>query len=262
MNKKRIFLICAAALSVAIIGLVIVGIGWGIGPFGFLHYDKNMALEGNTEKYSPEGVTAIESSPLEGYNILYLGSSVTYGSASGGVSFADYIARRNNTEFVKAAVSGTNLVAGKNSYVSRLQGVDKDQRFDLVICQLSTNDATNKKPLGTPSLTDSPDTDTVCGAIEFIINYAKDTWNCPVVFYTNSYYDSERYGAMVSALHEIAELYGVGVIDMYNDEQFNSLSAEERALYMADSIHPTRAGYLEWWTPYMEKYLCEYIAER
>lgn len=28
---------------------------------------------------------------------------------------------------------------------------------------------------------------------------------------------------------------------------------------MADEIHPTQAGYLEWWTPKMEKYIIDYM---
>ncbi len=224
-------------------------------------FDKNAWLEGNSDVYAPEAVTVNEGSPLKGYNILYLGSSVTNGSASLGVSFAEYIARRNDTEYVKEAVNGTTLVAGKGSYIERLQKIDQNQRFDLVVCQLSTNDATQGKPLGAPSLTEAPNTDTVCGAIEFIINYARNTWDCPVVFYTNSYYESSNYAAMVSALHEIAELYGIGVIDLYTDEEFNDISEEERRLYMADDIHPTRAGYLEWWTPRFEDALIEYLSE-
>lgn len=224
-------------------------------------FDKNARLKGNSEKYSLDRVETKEGSMLNGYRILYLGSSVTNGSASMGLSFADYIAKRNNTELQKEAVNGTTLVAGKNSYIERLQRVNKAQSLDLFICQLSTNDATQKKPLGTPSLTDDPDTDTVCGAIEFIINYVRKTWGCPIVFYTNSYYSNENYAKMVEALIEIAELYEVGVIDLYTDVEFNAISDEERALYMADSIHPTRAGYLEWWTPRFEEYLFDYLSK-
>ncbi len=196
-----------------------------------------------------------ENSPLKGRRILYLGSSVTYGSASQGVSFAEYIAARNGTEYVKEAVSGTTLADGKASYIERLRKLDKESKFDLFICQLSTNDATQRKPLGSPSLTDKPDTATVCGAIEYIITYVREAWGCPVIFYTNSYYDNENYSDMVDALHKISELYGIGVIDLYRDEEFNNISQEQRDIYMADAIHPTKAGYLEWWTPKMEEHI-------
>ena len=203
-----------------------------------------------------------ENSPLKGCRILYLGSSVTNGSASGGVSFAEYIAERNGAEYVKEAVNGTTLTEGKNSYIERLLKLDGKMKFDLFICQLSTNDATRGKNIGVPALTDSPDTSTVCGAVEYIIEYVKETWACPVIFYTNSYYESENYSAMVTALHKIAELYGIGVIDLYRDEEFNNIGKEKRDIYMADSIHPTKAGYLEWWTPKMEKYITDYLKKR
>ncbi len=42
--------------------------------------------------------------------IIFLGSSVTYGSAAGGVSFPDPICKKNGYEMIKEAVSGTTLV--------------------------------------------------------------------------------------------------------------------------------------------------------
>ncbi len=64
---------------------------------------------------------------------------------------------------------------------------------------------------------------------------------------------------MVNALYEIANRRNIGVIDLYNDEKFNDITPKLRKLYMADEIHPTKAGYLEWWTPQIEKYLYKFI---
>lgn len=192
-------------------------------------------------------------------NICYLGSSVTYGASSLQESFVEFIAKRNGTTYVKEAISGTTLVttgAGGGSYVSRMKKFDKSAKFDLFVCQLSTNDASQNKPLGS---IDSTDTTTVCGAINTIIDYAKETWNCPVIFYTNAYYESESYSAMVAAVKEIATVKEIGVIDLYTDAAFNDITSEQRSLYMADKIHPTKAGYLEWWTPKMEQYIYDYI---
>ena len=130
---------------------------------------KNINLAGNSEKYDLENVEAIENSPLEGMNILYIGSSVTNGSASRGISFVEYISKRNNTTFVKEAVNGTTLVDGKESYIERLISVDSSAKFDMVICQLSTNDATRGEPIGYPTVSGNPDRSTVAGAIEYII---------------------------------------------------------------------------------------------
>lgn len=88
--------------------------------------------------------------------------------------------------------------------------------------------------------------------MEYIIAYAREKWNCPVVFYTNPKYDSDAYGDMVALLLQIADKWDVSVIDFWNDTEFNNISQQKRELYLADTIHPTQAGYQEWWTPRME----------
>lgn len=261
MTKKKkamIGIISATAilLVAALIALLICGSKWGIPPFGFIRDNRLKKLEGNGDKYAVENVQALDSSPLEGLNVLYLGSSVTYGSASLGTTFVEFMAKRNNFTYVKEAVSGTTLVEEGKSYVKRLKKINKSEEFDLFVCQLSTNDATKKKALGN---VDDSGTKTVCGAINFIIDYVRETWYCPVVFFTNSYYENENYSAMVMALNEIANIKEIGVIDLYTDADFNNISEEQRKLYMEDKIHPTKAGYLEWWTPKMEQYLYDYI---
>ena len=240
-----------------IIPLLIIAILIG----SYVYLDSRRAFHpGNAPEYSLKNAGEVKDSSLSGMHILYLGSSVTNGSASMGVSFADYISVRNSATFIKEAVNGTTLVEGEGSYIERLETVEGE--FDLLICQLSTNDATRGLPLGTPTVTDNPNKSTVCGAIEYIILYARERWDCPVVFYTGSYYESENYSAMVDALLQISELYGIGVIDLYTDTEFNDISDSDRALYMADPIHPTRAGYLKWWTPKMEEYLYQFLSEK
>lgn len=213
-----------------------------------------------------ENVETLDDSPLKGKKICYLGSSVTVGAHSLNVSFADYISKRNDCVGVKEAVSGTTLVDnGKNSYIQRMKNnISKEEAFDLFICQLSTNDASKKKPLGEISDSknlDDFDTETVIGAMEYIIVYAEQTWDCPVVFYTGTKYDSAQYQQMVDALLKLKEKYGIGVIDLWDDADMNAVSDEDYKLYMSDHIHPTQAGYLEWWTPKMEEYLYDLIGE-
>ena len=188
--------------------------------------------------------------------IIFLGSSVTYGAASGGVSFADVICRNYGFNMIKEAVSGTTLVdEGPDSYIARLKTIDADP-VDLFICQLSTNDATLKKPLGSICAQQDAqtyDTKTVAGAIEYIITYAKEKWGCPVLFYTNPRYDSKEYADMVTLLKEIAAVHAIGIIDLWNDESFNETGRQNYARFMADPIHPTLDGYTEWFAPYFEE---------
>lgn len=180
---------------------------------------------------------------LHGKTVLFLGSSVTYGSAANGESFADMLVEYG-CNVVKVAVSGTTLVdTGADSYVSRMKSMDRALNADLFVCQLSTNDVSQGKPLGV--LDGSMDTSTIAGAIEFIIDYARRTWNCPVAFYTNPRYASENYAKMVALLKQC----DVEIIDLWSDDAFNDISDAQRARYMADPIHPTREGYREWWLP-------------
>ena len=245
-------------LLAVLLWLMFCGYQWSWGPFSSVHDLKTSRLPGNADPYNVTHIQPLENSPLEGKTIVFLGSSVTYGAAAKGVSFADYIGARNRCNIVKEAVNGTTLVdEGFSSYISRMKKLDVPNA-DLFVCQLSTNDATQKKPLGTVSGSDQIgdfDTSTVAGAIESIVAYAKETWSCPVVFYTNPRYESEAYGEMVELLLELSEKWDITVVDMWNDDAFNDITKEQRELYMADAIHPTQAGYLEWWTPEIEKAL-------
>lgn len=223
-------------------------------------------LPGNAEKFHPENIQPHTESPLKGKTIIYLGSSVTYGSDSIGVSFVEYIDRLDGTTSVKEAVSGTTLVtkddASGISYIPRMKTINPDIPADAFICQLSTNDATRHMPLGKISegfeRTDF-DTETVAGAIEYIIAYAGKTWHCPVLFYTGTRFDCKEYGEMVKLLLEIQKKWKIGVIDLWNDVALNAISKKDYNLYMSNPIHPTQAGYLLWWTPAMEAYLYEFL---
>lgn len=224
-----------------------------------------VTLKGNREEYSVASTQEIADSPLEGKVIFWLGSSVTEGASSGQESMADFLAKKHGAQCIKEAVSGTTLAdRASSSYVSRLdQYLVSDERaghVDAFICQLSTNDKGFPDGFGVVTPADvrdaaAFDTATTFGAMEYIIATAKDTWDCPVYFYTNPPMGDENYETMVQSLEEIAEKWGVTIIDLYRDQAFNDISEEEQALYMADSIHPTKAGYREWWLPKFEETL-------
>ncbi len=217
---------------------------------------------GNYGEYSVRN-TEYSNSPLKDKTIIFLGSSVTYGYGSLGESFVDFLEEADGIVAIKEAVSGTTLVDEKsNSYVSRIKTIDTSIKADAFVCQLSTNDATKEKPIGEISnsfdMSDF-DTKTVAGAIEYIIAYAKETWNCPVVFYTQAKYDSEHYGDMVDLLLKIQEKWKISVIDFWNDTTINNITDAEKKLYLVDHIHPTKAGYKIWWLPKIREALYDII---
>ena len=44
-----------------------------------------------------------------------------------------------------------------------------------------------------------------------------------------------------------------------SDLEFNAIDEDAYGFYMYDEIHPTKAGYEEWWMPEMEKQLEEIL---
>lgn len=178
----------------------------------------------------------------------FLGSSVTYGYTTGGVSFVDNLANDNNWICYKKAVSGTTLAnINSSSYVERMKNeINIYAPMDAFICQLSTNDATLNEPMGqviaSKNLSDF-NTATTIGAMEYIICYASETWKCPVVFFTNPYFNNANYELLIDALYQLQSKWGIGIIDFYYNKYMNSLPSATLSSYMSDSIHPNAQGY-------------------
>ena len=264
--------------AVKIIGIVLavlVGLELLLQGYILLEEKKREKAPGNAAEYAYELTPKNENTVLSGKRIVFLGSSVTFGAAAEGQSFVEYLVHRDGVDAIKEAKSGTTLVdktsffaliafGNGESYIKRLKKIDSAEKVDCVVVQLSTNDATMKLPLGEigegKTLSDF-DTKTVTGAMEYIIRYAKDTWNCPVAFYTGAYYKSAPYAAMVNRLRELKDKWDVGVIDLFTDVAFNDIDEETYALYMFDPIHPTKAGYRDWWGPEIEKQLALFLKE-
>ena len=196
--------------------------------------------------------------------LVFLGSSVTFGSAAGGYSMCEYVEETIKCVVSKWAVSGTTLVNNnESSYVSRLnKHIDSKEHCDIFICQLSTNDATHNSPIGEVSSSKNIelfDVNTVAGAIEYIVARVKNKWDCHIAFYTGTYYESERYQEMVKLLHKLKEKWNFEIIDLYNDLQMRNVNTDDYKRYMNDPIHPTKIGYIEWWGPKFVDYISKTV---
>ena len=208
------------------------------------------------------GYKKLEAHPLKDTRIFYLGSSITYGSASGGVAFGDIIGKISGNPYQKQAVSGTTLAKQNgrtDSYVERFNNFNFNEKPDFLIVQLSTNDFSTGRPLGTVDMnqTSGFDTFTLSGAIEHIISQAKA--KCPtvkVVFYAGAVKGSWGYRTayenyMQGDLQKICEKWNIGVLDIFHTK-YKSYNC-----YWNDDIHPTIEGYCAGWTPLFVKYLEE-----
>lgn len=81
---------------------------------------------------------------------FFLGSSITYGAASHGVSFVEFLNIESNVHTTKEAISSTSLAGTeKNTYVQRIKKEELSKaNYDLLVCQLSTNDSRLNKSIG------------------------------------------------------------------------------------------------------------------
>ncbi|CAK8053956.1 SGNH/GDSL hydrolase family protein [Eupransor demetentiae] len=228
---------------------------------------QNLAwrLQGNDAKYS---VKNVQRSPyydqLNGKKIIFLGSSITDGFRAYGEGTPDYLQAADGIQSYKYAVTGTTM-GGSNplTFVNRMKTeIPKDLKPDAMVVQLSTNDKTFNVPEGqissSKNLADF-NTKTTVGAMEYIIKYAQETWHVPVIFYTcfdpseESYYQKQ-----IETVKQLQQKWGIGLINLGQDPEViqETIAHPE---YMADSIHPTRAGYEQLWLPYFEKALAGYV---
>ena len=66
---------------------------------------------------------------------------------------------------------------------------------------------------------------------------------------------------MVDRLLALGEKWPIHVLDLWHDPAMLAVSPEDYARYMHDPIHPTREGYVSWWTPRFETFLTHYAQE-
>lgn len=172
--------------------------------------------------------------------VFFLGSSITYGYAAGGYSFADYVNEHSDYEVVKEAVSGTTLSSClPDSYYERLLNRGTEGA-DVLLVQLSTNDASKGVALGG---VDSIDPKTSCGAINRIIEFGIDN-GCRVGFYATPVLGDDSFFAPIEeAMEMISAQRGVPFLDLNKDENLKNLCSKPG--YYADNIHPSAKGHAE-----------------
>lgn len=170
--------------------------------------------------------------------VFFLGSSITYGYAAGGYSFVDYVNEHSDYEVVKEAVSGTTLATCfPGSYFERLMERGAEGA-DVLLVQLSTNDASKGVALGG---VDSIDPKTSCGAINRIIDFGIDN-GCRVGFYATPVLGDDSFFASIEgAMEMISAQRGVPFLDLNKDKKLKNLCSMPG--YYADNIHPSAKGH-------------------
>lgn len=201
---------------------------------------------------------------LKGKKIAFLGDSITQGV---GVSceentFWNMLGRRTGAEVYGYGISGTRIadqqnpdpeVASDRYFASRVNEMIPDA--DIVVVFGGTNDyGHGDAPLG--CMTDRRD-DTFYGACHLLIQRLINRYpEAQLVFMTplhrleeervdeactvNSRRNLKRY---VEIIREVAEFYGVVLVDLFATCQIQPGVPVSKEKYMPDGLHPNDAGH-------------------
>ena len=141
-----------------------------------------------------------------------------------------------NIERINAAKGGATLAATlpNNNFFGQYEKITKEP--DILIVMGGINDD-GQKNLGTA---DSTDNNTFYGALKTHMRKMIEEYpDTRIVFMTPIYRgEREGIGDYVTAIKEMAEVYGINVIDLYNADIRDKLKDE-----LFDGTHPNAKGY-------------------
>ena len=213
------------------------------------------------------GYEELSAHPLYGKTVYHLGSSISYGYANGGKSFAEQIARLTGSTAVKETMSGTTLSSQEgNSYVQRFAGFTFDDNPEFLVLQLSTNDFTKANitlgSVGTETDSQKINTQSTAGAIDYIA--AETKYQSPetkIIVYTcgvkpNWGFKAQYSGFINSQLKMLQSKWdNLVVVDLFNAEKVYTG-------WMSDDIHPTGQEYANLFTPNLINKMVEILKNK
>lgn len=217
---------------------------------------------GNDPKYDPETLEQRKTA-LSDKRILWLGSSFSAGTGSGGTALTDYLKQINNTEIINESLAHSYLSSvTQNSAVKRFRSsLALISHADYLVIEISPIDA--EMTHGNVSSSNDRFTfniKTTIGALEYLIAYAKELWDPVIVLFTLPYCSDPSYEQLIRKVREVSDKWNVHLIDLYHDRTLENPDPVKRSLYMTDAVHPTKAGLRDWIVPYMQEKLLNIAA--
>ncbi|MBQ6488892.1 MAG: SGNH/GDSL hydrolase family protein [Solobacterium sp.] len=217
---------------------------------------------GNDPKYDPQTLQQRQTA-LSGKQILWLGSSFSAGTGSGGTALTDYLKQINDAEIINESLAHSYLSSvTQNSAVKRFRSsLALVSHADYLVIEVSPIDA----EMTHGAVSDSMDRftfniKTTTGALEYLIAYARELWDPVIILFTLPYCSDPAYEQLLSRIHQVSDKWNVHLIDMYNDRELENPDPVKRSLYMSDISHPTKAGLRDWIVPYMQEKLLNIAA--
>ena len=217
---------------------------------------------GNDPKYDPETLEQ-RSTALSGKRMLWLGSSFSAGTGSGGICLTDYLKYINGTEIINESLAHSYLSSvTQNSAVKRFRSsLALVSHADYLVIEISPIDA----EMTSGNVSDSFDRftfpiKTTIGALEYLIAYSKELWDPQIILFTLPYCGDHAYEQLISKVQQVSDKWNVHLIDMYHDRTLENPDPVKRSLYMTDVSHPTKAGLHDWIVPYIQEKLLNIAA--
>ncbi len=264
MKKTRVYQITAAIAAAAILT-------GSIATYNI--YESSASTQAAVVSETEDSTLSLEDVDV----ISFLGDSITYGLGSD-VRFSDIVAELAGIETSNNyGISGTLVSTGstykiENAFINRYSEIDEDS--DIIFIMGGTNDWARCVTLG--SLGDTT-TDTYYGALEALITALQEEYpDAEIVLATPikrvdavNYdgYTQDEDGNMVNpngdsledfanAVLEVAEAYGITVLDLYHAEETDFTSDTSYTTYWSDGLHPNSNG-----QTIMAEYIYEQLAE-
>ena len=251
MKKLSVFLIVFALLLPLVFFL-----------FKELPKIEDSATENNDLPLEENNGTPFEENNIDFFDLTYVafGDSITYG--------ADYTrayAQMDNPypklvseelkllSFRNLGVSGATFVTNDLNRVCMTDNIlSFDENADIISVMLGVNDYACSLPLGTT--TDNSNT-TIYGSLNLIAKHLTTVYKDSFIFFMTPYKTtfngslSYSLSDVANAVKEVADLYDISVLDMYN------LGNYELEMYSAssDGIHPSQ--------DFISRYTAPQIAE-
>ena len=174
--------------------------------------------------------------------IYFLGSSITEGYLTNGISFCDIIKKDKRALVYKDAISGTTLSTKKeNSYFERLnKNINNFKDYNYFVIQLSTNDSNKENNIEIGNCEDT-NPETTFGAINNIIDLIKEKTKAKIIFFTSLCFDNPIYEDMILKLNTLRKRKKFLILDFYHDKYFK----ENVNQFLGDTIHPNMDGYIK-----------------
>ncbi len=194
---------------------------------------------------------------LQNKKIACLGDSITQGLEDVNFNYVHYLKEMTGAEVFNFGVNATRIAtrliphqtpSWNDSFLLRAERMTDN--YDVILIFGGTNDYARENPTPLGDLT-SLDEHTFYGALKILYNKVISAHpEAVVVAVTPLHREKEKnYGLeglelldYVNAVREVASLYSIPVIDLWNNSGIQAQNLEIMNLYLRDGLHPTPKG--------------------